>query len=55
MTVAKKPVPDCAVVTVAGPASELLLFAFGRQGHARVEITATDDATAAVLGARLGF
>ena len=42
-------------MTVTGPASELLLFAYGRQAHARVEITGPDDATAAVLGARLGF
>jgi uncharacterized protein (TIGR03085 family) len=53
--VAKKPGPDGAVVTVAGPASELLLFTYGRQAHARVEIIATDDATAAILAARLGF
>ena len=53
--VAKKPGPDGVTVTVTGPASELLLFAFGRQAHARVDITATDDATAALLGARLGF
>jgi uncharacterized protein (TIGR03085 family) len=44
-----------APVTVAGPAGELVLFVFGRQGHARVDIVA-DDATAERLRvARLGL
>jgi hypothetical protein len=42
-------------VTVTGPASELLLFAYGRQAHARVEIIAPDDAAARLLEASLGF
>jgi hypothetical protein len=33
-------------VTVTGPASELVLFASGRQTHARVDIAAPDDVAA---------
>lgn len=44
-----------AKVQVTGTASELLLFCFGRQAHARVELTGDDDAVARATGARLGF
>ncbi|NUP65892.1 MAG: TIGR03085 family protein [Nonomuraea sp.] len=44
-----------ANVQVTGTASELLLFCFGRQAHARVELTGDDDAVARATGARLGF
>jgi uncharacterized protein (TIGR03085 family) len=53
--VAKKPVTDGAVVTVTGPASELLLFAYGRQSHARVDITADDSTVAELVSAPLGL
>ena len=53
--VAKKPGEDGTTVTVSAPASDLLLFAFGRQAHTRVDITATADQTAAIIDARLGF
>jgi uncharacterized protein (TIGR03085 family) len=43
------------VVTVTGPPSELVLFIYGRQAHARVEIDGPDDATAQVRTARLGL
>jgi uncharacterized protein (TIGR03085 family) len=43
------------VVTVTGPASELVLFASGRQSHARVDVTAPDDVAAQVRTARLGI
>jgi len=52
---AKKPGADGVVVTVTGPASELLLFAYGRQAHARVDITADDAVTAALIAAPLGL
>ena len=53
--VAKQPGTDGRTVTVSGPASELLLFAYGRQAHARVDITAAGDDAATILAARLGF
>jgi len=53
--VAKKPGDDGTTVTVSGPASELLLFAYGRQAHARVDITAAGDDAAKIMAARLGF
>ncbi|NUP02086.1 MAG: TIGR03085 family protein, partial [Nonomuraea sp.] len=40
-----------ANVQVTGTASELLLFCFGRQAHARVELTGDDDAVARATGA----
>ncbi|RSN15839.1 TIGR03085 family protein [Nonomuraea sp. WAC 01424] len=46
---------DGAKVQVSGPASELLLFCFGRQAHARVELTGDDAAVSQAAGARLGF
>ena len=42
-------------VVVTGPPSELVMFAFGRQRHARVELTGPDDDVAALTGASLGF
>jgi uncharacterized protein (TIGR03085 family) len=44
-----------ANVQVTGTASELLLFCFGRQAHARVELTGDADAVARATGAKLGF
>jgi uncharacterized protein (TIGR03085 family) len=42
-------------VTVAGPASELTLFVYGRQDHARVDIVGPDDLVTEVRAARLGI
>jgi uncharacterized protein (TIGR03085 family) len=42
-------------VTITGPASELVLFASGRQSHARVDIAAPDDVAARIRTARLGI
>jgi len=53
--VAKKAGPDGRSATVTGPASELLLFAFGRQAHARVDIAASADDVAALTAASLGL
>ncbi|MGK5530365.1 TIGR03085 family metal-binding protein [Streptomyces sp. URMC 129] len=50
--VARKGVP---VVTVTGEPGELLLFAYGRQGAARVELAGDEDAIAAARTARLGL
>ena len=44
--VAKKPADGAPVVVVTGPASELVLFAYGRQRHANVDITADADVAA---------
>lgn len=41
-------------VEVTGRAGELLLFCFGRQRHARVELSGDDDAVARLLNASLG-
>ena len=41
------------VVTVTGPPGELLLFAFGRQDHARVDLDGEPDAVAALRHAPL--
>ncbi|MGV9771587.1 TIGR03085 family metal-binding protein [Streptosporangium sp. NPDC003464] len=41
-------------VEVTGPASELLLFCFGRQSHARAEVTGPDEAVARLMDAPLG-
>jgi uncharacterized protein (TIGR03085 family) len=49
---AKDGQPD---VVVSGPASELLLFAYGRQDHARVDVIAPDDVAAQLRESRLGF
>ena len=43
------------VVTVTGPAAELVLFASGRQAHARVDVVGADDTVARVRTARLGI
>jgi uncharacterized protein (TIGR03085 family) len=42
-------------VTVRGPIGELVLFAYGRQAHADVELDGPPDAVAALRGARLGL
>jgi uncharacterized protein (TIGR03085 family) len=42
------------MVTVSGPAGELVLFATGRQEAARVELTGDDAAVARLRGAKLG-
>lgn len=51
-TVARKGTP---VVTVTGEPSELLLFAYGRQRVARVELDGDKDAVARVQDAKLGL
>ena len=51
--VAKAATPQ--MVTVAGSAGELILFAFGRTGAARVELTGEDSAVAQLRGAKLGI
>ena len=52
---ARKPAADGATVTVTGAPSELLLFVYGRQAHARVEITAPEEAAARLRDAPLGL
>ena len=42
-------------VEVRGPVSELALFLYGRQGHARVEMTGPADAVEAVRSAQFGI
>ncbi|MFI6812831.1 TIGR03085 family metal-binding protein [Nonomuraea sp. NPDC050328] len=42
-------------VEVAGPAGELLLFCFGRQKHARVELKGDPDAIARLENASIGL
>jgi uncharacterized protein (TIGR03085 family) len=42
-------------VEVTGTAQELLMFCFGRQGHARVELTGDPAAVARLREARLGL
>ena len=42
-------------VLLSGPVPELLLFAMGRQGHARVELTGPAAVTDRLRGARLGL
>jgi uncharacterized protein (TIGR03085 family) len=44
-----------AEVVVTGPASELVLFAFGRQDHACVTVSAPEDVVDALTNCRLGF
>ncbi|MGI5270845.1 TIGR03085 family metal-binding protein [Nonomuraea sp. CA-218870] len=41
-------------VEVSGPASELLLFCFGRQAHSRAEMTGDAEAVERLRSARLG-
>ena len=43
------------MVTVAGPAGELVLFAFGRGDAAEVELSGQDAAIAQLRGAKLGI
>ena len=43
------------MVTVSGPAGELMLFASGRQAAARVELTGDDAAVATLRSAKLGI
>jgi uncharacterized protein (TIGR03085 family) len=40
---------------IAGPPGELLLYLFGRQNAAQVEVSGTDAATTAVRHARFGM
>jgi uncharacterized protein (TIGR03085 family) len=42
-------------VVVSGPVPELVLHAFGRKEHARVEVTGSPEAVAALRGSPLGF
>jgi uncharacterized protein (TIGR03085 family) len=42
-------------VTVSGPVGELVMFAFGRQDHSRVEISGDDASVAAVMSASFGI
>jgi hypothetical protein len=42
-------------VTVSGEPGELLLFLFGRQAHARVELTGPEEITARMRTARYGI
>jgi uncharacterized protein (TIGR03085 family) len=53
--VAKKAADGQPLVVVTGPASELVLFAFGRQSHAKVDITADADVATQLVAATLGF
>ena len=43
------------MVTVSGPAGELVLFAFGRKDAARVQLTGDDAAVERLRGAKLGI
>jgi uncharacterized protein (TIGR03085 family) len=49
--VAKKGDPS---VTVSGPVSEIVLFLYGRQAHANVELSGPDDLVTAVRNASFG-
>jgi uncharacterized protein (TIGR03085 family) len=49
---ARKAGDDGVTITVTGPSSELVLFAYGRQRHARVDIVGDADT---ILAARLGL
>jgi uncharacterized protein (TIGR03085 family) len=53
--VAHRAEDGAAPVTVSGPLGELVLFAYGRQAHAAVELDGPADAVAAVRGARFGI
>jgi hypothetical protein len=52
--VAKK-AGDGPIVVVTGPASELLLFVYGRQSHANVDVTADGDVAVQIVTASLGL
>lgn len=43
------------MVTVRGPVGELVLFMFGRQAHARVDVDGPDDAVEAIRTASFGI
>ena len=43
------------LVTVTGPASELVLYAYGRQQHSKVELSGDDRGTRALQDASLGL
>jgi len=43
------------LVTVTGPASELVLYAYGRQRHSKVELSGDDRGTRALQDASLGL
>ncbi|SDG80725.1 TIGR03085 family protein [Sinosporangium album] len=45
---------NAARVEVTGRAGELLMFCFGRQDHARVDLAGEERAAKALMGARLG-
>nr|BFE88976.1 hypothetical protein GCM10020093_115770 [Planobispora longispora] len=45
---------DAPRVEVTGPASELLLFCFGRQAQARVDLSGDEAAVARLMDASLG-
>lgn len=51
-TVAKKGEPS---VVASGPVGELVLFVYGRQAHARVELSGPDDLVDAMRRARFGI
>lgn len=52
--VAKKPGADGHSVTVSGPIGELVLFVYGRQAHALVDLAGPDDSIEAVRSASFG-
>jgi uncharacterized protein (TIGR03085 family) len=52
--VAKKPGADGHSVTVSGPIGELVLFMYGRQAHALVDLAGPDDSVEAVRTASFG-
>ena len=52
--VAKQPGDDGHSVTVSGPIGELVLFVYGRQAHALVDLAGPDDAVEAVRTASFG-
>ena len=53
--VAKKPGTDGHSVTVSGPIGELVLFMYGRQSRALVDLAGPDDAVEAVRTASFGI
>ena len=53
--VAKKPGDDGHSVTVSGPIGELVLFMYGRQAHALVDLAGPDDAVEVVRSASFGI
>jgi hypothetical protein len=53
--VAKKAGDEGHSVTVSGPIGELVLFMYGRQAHALVDLAGPDDAVEAVRNASFGI